>query len=618
VVTRMRDTLTHRGPDGEGTWTKEGVGLGHRRLAIVDLSDAGRQPMPNEDGSVWITYNGEVYNHAELRRELEAKGHTYRSHTDTETIIHLYEEEGPRCVERMNGMFAFAIWDRRRGELFLARDRLGVKPLLYAQVPGGFLFASEAKGILAHPSFRAELDEEAFHHYLTFAFAPPPLTMFKNMRKLAPAERMVVSADGTTRTDVYWDPLSSDLAAEVRQLSEHEITDRLRDLLRDSIRARMMADVPYGVFLSGGVDSSTNVALMAELTDQPVRTYSTAPRGHEKYDELAYANVIAKQFKTDHHEVIVDEADLFGFLPELMHFQDEPTSDWTSIPQHFVTKLARDDGTIVVQVGEGADEIFHGYRGYHTHRKVVVPFQRYVPRSLRRPLGRVAVEATHRSGRGVRHGDALYDAAHSPQPYWGGALCFRGPLKERITRDGAQFTPSMRLIERVWEQAGERMPDIDLFQRMTYLELKQRLAELLLMRLDKITMLSSVEGREPFLDYRVVEFALAMPPEMKYRDGIGKYGLKKAMEGTLPHDILHRPKQGFGTPMAEWLRGSFGDEARRRVHASSLAERGLLDYDQVDTLFAAHKKGRADWSYHLWNLYSVSVWHDYWVAGHRD
>src|SRR3954468_8524413 len=404
TVARVCDVIAHPGPDDAGSWSRpdQGIALGHRRLSIVDLSPAGHNPMPNEDGSVWITFNGEIYNHLELRSELERKGHVYRSHTDTETILHLYEEEGPRCVERMNGMFAFAIWDRRRGELFLARDRLGVKPLLYAQVPGGFLFASEAKGILAHPSFRAELDEEAFHHYLTFAFAPPPLTMFKNMRKLAPAERMVVAADGSTRSDIYWDPLSSELAAEVRSMSEKEITDRLRDLLRDSIRQRMMADVPYGVFLSGGVDSSTNVALMAELTDEPVRTYSTAPRGHEKYDELQYANVIAKQFKTDHHEVIVDEADLFGFLPELMHFQDEPTSDWTSVPQHFVTKLARDDGTIVVQVGEGADEIFHGYRGYHTHRKVVVPFQR-LPRSVRRPIGRAALGATQRSGRGVRH-----------------------------------------------------------------------------------------------------------------------------------------------------------------------------------------------------------------------
>src|SRR3954466_14237095 len=217
TVGRMCDVIAHRGPDDAGTWSRgdQRIALGHRRLSIVDLSPAGHNPMPNEDGSVWITFNGEIYNHLELRRELEAKGHVYRSHTDTETIIHLYEEEGPRCVERMNGMFAFAIWDRRRGELFLARDRLGVKPLLYAQVPGGFLFASEAKGILAHPSFRPELDEEAFHHYLTFAFAPPPLTLFKGMRKLAPAERMIVTADGSTRSDIYWDPLSSDTGAEV-------------------------------------------------------------------------------------------------------------------------------------------------------------------------------------------------------------------------------------------------------------------------------------------------------------------------------------------------------------------------------------------------------------------
>ena len=615
LIIDMRDQMVHRGPDDGGAWhSPEGrVALAHRRLSIVDLSPAGHQPMTNEDGSVWITYNGEIYNHAALREELERKGHVYRSHTDTETILHLYEEEGPRCVERLHGMFAFAIWDSRRRELFLARDRLGVKPLYYASLPGGFLFASEAKGILAHPSFTPDLDEEAFHHYLTFAFSPPPLTLFAGMRKLAPAERLIVRPDGAVHSETYWDPMSQDLRDEVAQMSEDDMASHLRELLRDSIGQRMMSDVPYGVFLSGGVDSSTNVALMAEQSDEPVRTFSTAPRGHAKYDELEYARVIAKQFKTDHHEIVIDEEDLFGFIPQLIHSQDEPSADWTSIPQHFVTKLARDSGTIVVQVGEGADELFHGYRGYQTHRKVVVPFQR-LPVGLRRPIGRLALETTRRSGRGVRHGEALYDAAHSRLPYWGGHLCFRGPLKDRIQkRNGHE--PSLQLVERIWDRAGERVHDADLFQRMTYLELKQRLAELLLMRLDKITMLSSVEGREPFLDHRVVEYALALPPSMKYREGVGKYVLKKAMADTLPHEILYRPKQGFGTPMEEWLRSDFGEEARRRVRSSTLAERGLLDYDEVDRLFAAHAKGPADWSNHLWNLYSVSMWHDHWVAG---
>ncbi len=615
AVVRMRDAIVHRGPDDAGSLTRpeERVALGHRRLSIIDLSPAGRQPMSNEDGSVWITYNGEVYNHALLRTELEAKGHRYRSHTDSETIVHLYEEEGPRCVERLEGMFAFAIWDARRRELFLARDRVGVKPLYYAHLPGGFVFGSEIKAILEHPAVVRDLDEEAFFDYLTFAFTPPPRTMYKGIGKLAPGERMTVRADGSVSREVYWSPLSSARATEVADMSEREMVAELRRLLKASIAKRMMSDVPFGVFLSGGLDSSTNVALMAELTDQPVRTYTTAPRGHARYDELEYARLVADRFKTDHHEVLIEEADMQAFLPEMVHHQDEPTSDWTSVPQHFVTKLARETGTIVVQVGEGADEIFHGYKGYADHRRFVLPFQRWVPGALRAPLGSAAVAMTTRSGRGIRHGEALYDAAVSPLPYWGGALCFRGPLKQAIAT--RSYADAYRSTERHWAEAGEAMPGVDLYQRMSYLELKQRLPELLLMRLDKIAMASSVEGREPFLDHDLVEFTLALPPHMKYRDGVGKHILREAVRDVLPAQVIDRPKQGFGTPMEEWLRGDFGAYARDVVRGSSLAGRGLLDYDRVDRIFAAHRAGRGDWSKHIWNLYSVSAWHDRWIDG---
>jgi len=618
TAVRMRDTLVHRGPDAEGVELLAGdrVALAHRRLAIVDLSPAGRQPMSNEDGTLWITYNGEIYNHAELRAELEAKGHRYRSRTDSETIVHLYEELGPDCVERLDGMFAFAVWDGRRRELFLARDRVGVKPLSFASLPGGFLFASEPKALLEHPALAPDLDEQALHHYLTFAFVPPPQSLFAGIEKLAPAERMTVSADdGSIAREIYWDPLSPELAQEMEGMSDAEMIDELRELLRGSIRKRMMSDVPYGVFLSGGLDSSTNVALMSELTPEPVRTYSTAPKSHAKYDELRYARTVAERFHTDHHEVLIDDSDLASFLPQLGELQDEPLSDWTSIPQHFVTKLARDSGTVVVQVGEGADEIFHGYKGYADHRRFVPPLQR-LPEPVRRALGRAAAAITERTGHGVRHGEALYDAGHSRLPYWGGAICFRGPLKDRIVSH-----PGPRaydVVERHWDAAARRYPKADLFQLMSYVELKQRLSELLLMRLDRIAMLSSVEGREPFLDYRLVEFALALPARMKHRDGQGKWILREAIRDALPSEILDRPKQGFGTPMVEWLRGPFGDQAHRRVSGSSLAERGLLDYDVVDSLFAAHKLGKADWSYQLWNLYNLSVWHDRWVAGIRD
>jgi asparagine synthase (glutamine-hydrolysing) len=617
TVRRMTDTLRHRGPDDAGTLVRrdERVALGHRRLSIIDLSPAGHQPMGNEDGTVWITYNGEVYNHVELRAGLEACGHRYRSRTDTETIVHLYEEDGPACVERLHGMFALAIWDARRRTLLLARDRLGVKPLFYARLAHGFVFGSEVKAILEHPAVARDLDEEAFADYLTFGFTPPPATMFRGIGKLAPGEWMTVTAAGELRREVWWDPMpSAEVSSAVAEMGDEEMVAEVRRLLRDSVGKRMMSDVPFGVFLSGGLDSSTNVALMAELTDVPVRTYSTAPRGHSRYDELDYARLVSRRFGTDHHEVLVDEGAMRAFIPELVFHQDEPLADWTAIPQHFVSRLARDTGTIVVQVGEGADELFHGYKGYVDHRRVVVPFQRLVPGAIRRSVGTLAVRATTRLGHAVSHGEALYDAGHSAIPYWGGGLCFRGPLKQRLMR--RDHLDTLRIPERIWDEAGRRRRDADLFQRMTYVELRQRLPELLLMRMDRIAMASSVEGREPFLDHQLVEFAMALPPRMKHRNGHGKHVLREAMRDVLPPAVLARPKQGFGSPMEEWLRGDFGHEAQAAVRRSKLADRGLVDYEVVDRLFAAHRHGRGDWSKHLWNLYCVSRWYDRWVAGH--
>jgi asparagine synthase (glutamine-hydrolysing) len=615
TMRRMTDTLRHRGPDDGGTLVRatERVALGHRRLSIIDLSAAGHQPMANEDGTVWITYNGEVYNHAALRTQLEAAGHRYRSRTDTETILHLYEEYGPACVERLHGMFAFAIWDAPRRLLLLARDRLGVKPLYYARLPNGLLFGSEAKAILEHPAAPRDLDEAAFGDYLTFGFTPPPATMFRGISKLASGERMIVSAAGEMRRETWWNPMpSTALVGAVSDMSEAEMVAEVRRRLRESVRRRMMSDVPFGVFLSGGLDSSTNVALMAELTDVPVRTYSTAPVGHHRYDERGYARLVSRRFGTDHHEVLVDEPAMRELIPQLVFHQDEPLSDWTAIPQHSVTRLARETGTIVVQVGEGADELFHGYKGYVDHRRVVVPFQRLVPRSIRRSVGTLAVYATTRVGRAIGHGEALYDAGHNAIPYWGGALCFRGPLKERLMlRDHAD---ALRTVERIWDEGGRHGQDADLFQRMTYLELRQRLPELLLMRMDRIAMASSVEGREPFLDHELVELAMALPPRMKHRGGHGKHVLREAMRDVLPPEVLARPKQGFGSPMEEWLRGDFGRDAQVAVRRSALAERALIDYEVVDRLFAAHRHGRGDWSKHLWNLYCVSRWYDRWVA----
>jgi asparagine synthase (glutamine-hydrolysing) len=620
LVTEMRELIHHRGPDDGGSWhsPEHRVALAHRRLSIIDLRPAGHQPMSNEDGTVWITFGGEIYNHMDLRPELEAKGHRYRSQTDTETIIHLYEEEGPRCVERLHGMFHYAIWDSRTRELHLARDRLGKKPIYYASSGGGFVFASEIKALLAHPAITPELDEEAFFHYLTFVCAPAPLTMFKGIRKLGPAERMTVRADGEIDVETYWSPLSEQASEEVFGLSEPELAERLLGLLRESIRRRMMSDVPFGVFLSGGIDSSTNVALMSELMEAPVRTFSVGFEDYEEYNELEHARTVARRFDTDHHEIVIGSGDLESFLPDLVYHQDEPLADWVAVPLHYVSKLARDDGTIVVQIGEGSDELFHGYQSYISHARFRSrywpPFQR-VPRPLRRAVSRAATTLARRSGRGFAHAQAIEDAAEGRMPFWGGAIAYQGELKERVLSNGRPHPDSYAIVERFWREAEQQRPGADLLQKMTYLELKLRLAELLLMRVDKMTMANSVEARVPFLDHELVQFALALPAEMKVRNGQGKYLLKKAVSGLLPAEIVNRKKQGFSAPVSEWFQGDLGTRAQREIRESSLVERGLLDYEAIDDLWRRHRAGRGNWAFQLWNIYNVSVWHDLWVAG---
>jgi asparagine synthase (glutamine-hydrolysing) len=622
VTVAMRDTMTHRGPDDAGVWCSATgrAALGHRRLSIVDVSHSGHQPMSNEDGSVWIAFNGEIYNHEQLRPELEARGHRYRSRCDTETIVHLYEEEGARCVERLDGMFAIAVWDERRRELFLARDRLGKKPLYWTRTAEGFAFASEIKALLRHPALSADLDVSAFHDYLTFVCTPAPSTMFAGISKLAPAERLTVGIDGNTHSEIYWSPMSRQASEEIAGADEDELGERLLELLRASIAKRMMSDVPFGVFLSGGVDSSTNVALMSELMSEPVRTFSVAYTEHERYNELEYARQIARRFHTDHHEVVIDADDLLSFLPEMVHHQDEPIADSVCVPLYYVAKLARDSGTIVVQVGEGSDELFHGYQLYidavaRRHR-YWEPFQ-HAPPLLRNLIAGSATKVAQRTGRGAPHAQYLADAAAGRLPFWGGAICYTGEFKREILAAGANGNrpDAYRVVQRLWDEAERDRPGADLLAKMTYLELKQRLAELLLMRVDKMTMATSVEARVPFLDRELVEFALALPMDMKVRGGVGKWLLKRTVDGLLPHDIVYRKKQGFGAPVNEWLRGDLGIRLQQEIRGSSLAERGLLDYARIDRLWDAHRRGQTDWSFQLWTLYNVSAWYDHWVAG---
>lgn len=619
LVERMRDEMLHRGPDDEGSLLFDNArgGLGFRRLSIIDLSPAGNQPMHGcAPESVWIVFNGEIYNHAELRKGLEQRGHQYASRTDTETILHLYEERGLDFVNEIEGDFSIAIWDEQRGQLVLARDRLGVKPLYYYHQNGRFIFASEIKAILQHAGVSREINEAALYHYLTFLTTPAPQTLFRNIQKLPAGHLLVVKRDGTVSQKQYWDALPPELPL---QRSEAEHKEEILRLLRDSIRKRMMSDVPFGVFLSGGVDSSANVALMSELMSQAVRTYTVGFKDGEELNELESARTIAKMFGTDHHEVIIDRSDMEKFLPELVFHQDEPLADPVCIPLYYVSKLARDTGTIVVQVGEGADEIFAGYDWFRKYVRINEVFWRQaerLPLTLRHSLAamakplleasfskRTAIELTRRLGAG--------------EPlFWGGAIVFDEEFKRRVlTRETAGRVNGLSSYEAVrdhLEHIAKARPNSDFATRMSYLELKLRLPELLLMRVDKITMATSVEARVPFLDQQLVEYAMSIPSELKIKGTSGKHILKQALEKVLPPELLYRQKRGFGAPIREWFRGASGATLGGLILNSAIRNRALFNYSFVTRLLDEHQRGARDWSFHLWALLNVSLWYDRW------
>lgn len=620
-LARLRDTMTHRGPDAEGLWVRDAapdVGFGHRRLSIVDLTDHGRQPMLNEDGSVVVTFNGEIYNHAQLRIELEAQGHTFASRCDTEVLVHLYEEHGPEMVHRLVGMFAFAIWDERRRRLFLARDRLGIKPLYYFDDGHQFAFASEIKALLPLLS-RREIDPEALTHYLTFVAVPAPRTLFAGVSKLAPASTLLVDRHGPATPKSYWDPIANRIDYDGDPI---DWMSELRFRLERSIDRRMMSDVPVGVFLSGGVDSSTNVALMSRLVDDPVNTFSIGFKDAAQFNEFEWARKVAASFNTRHHEIQIDSDDLWRFMPDLVYHQDEPIADPVCVPLYFVSKLAKESGVTVVHVGEGADELFSGYPTYVTaHQMQMGPWQRFrsLPPPMRAVLAQVGAGALKGRPGYELHREALLRGGQADgRLWWGGAVAFyeqglRRVGSDPLWRQAAADSPReiVAQIERDATAAGARN-ELD---RLIYQDLRLRLPELLLMRVDKLTMANAIEARVPFLDHEVVELAMGMPDDEKIRGDVGKHVLKRAVSDLLPPDLIWRPKQGFGTPVSDWFRGPLGDELSQRLESSAIHQLGYLDRGEVRKLVDLHRSGRAERSFQLWNLLNLSVWFDHWIAG---
>jgi asparagine synthase (glutamine-hydrolysing) len=611
-VDRMRETLVHRGPDGADTWVDADgrIGLGFRRLAIIDLSEAAMQPMANEDGSIRLVFNGEIYNHADIRRELEATGrHRFATdHSDTEVIVHAFEEWGIDCLHRLRGMFALGIWDAGARELWLARDRIGIKPLYWSLHHGRLSFASEIKALLTDPEQERAIDEHALFHYLSFLTTPAPQTLFKGIRKLAGGTWLRVSAAGDVREERWWDVWEH--TAPLDGVPEDEIAARLLEELRTSVRLRKVSDVPVGVFLSGGIDSSTNAALFSEGETRPIKTFAIGYEGeYATYaNEFEYARTMADRVGADHHERRLTVDDLLDFLPEMVRLQDEPIADPVCVPVYYVSKLARENGVVVAQVGEGSDELFWGYPSW----KTLLNLQRFDDLPVPRVLKLAGVGAARLAGKETRPEiEYLRRGAHGLPIFWSGAESFMQAEKQRLLSprlrrelDGLTSWDAIapirrRFEERAWERSH--------LNWMSYVDLNLRLPELLLMRVDKMSMGVSLEGRVPFLDHEFVQLAMSIPQQAKTNGGTLKHILKQAVRGVIPDELIDRPKQGFGVPVHEWFLDRLGQRTRDEL-ASFCRDTELLDGDEVMRIVDEHRGPEA------WYLLNLALWWKEYIA----
>lgn len=643
VMIKMRDKMTHRGPDDSGIWYAKynRCGLAHRRLAIIDLSSVAAQPMTNKDESVAIVFNGEIYNHAEIRRELEQlnKYHWKTDHADTEVIVHAYEEWGLKAFDRFQGMFAVAIYDDRNPEkprLHLIRDRIGIKPLYFTKtINGEWLFASEIRALLVHPDVITAMDKTAFWHYLTFVVTPAPMTLFRDIWKIPAGYRITIDHSGKAQAEQWWDcqPSAANTFSE-EDLSFEDAGDEVLRLLRQSISRRMVSDVPFGVLLSGGVDSSMNVALMSELMDRPVTTFTIGYETYENGNEFEHASRIAKRYGTDHHERRINSKDVQEFLPKLVQLQDEPIADNVCIPLYFLSELVRNSGTTVVQVGEGADENFLGYWWCDHYLQ---KYQQVYSRALKNTKQTFLQKLFCQSSR-VLNAESDEDkfiikrANNREELFWGGAVCWWGDLRQQLTPHYEPFQQELNcpvngllpesfmklnsheIVNQYLARHNVKYQHPEILQKIPYMEHKLRLPEHLLMRVDKMTMAHSIEARVPFLDHELVEFCMKLPYSYKLNNSVGKFILKKIAEPFLDHDLIYRRKQGFGAPMEDWFKETeFGRRTIAAVNRSALFKDGYLNKDCIKGMLK-HQMGRGGgWSFHLWTVLNACLWYDLWI-----
>jgi asparagine synthase (glutamine-hydrolysing) len=592
-VQAMCDVMRHRGPDDEGLYAQGPAALGMRRLSIIDL-ETGQQPVSNEDGSVWVVLNGEIYNYKELRHELERRGHEFRTTGDTETIVHLYEDYGPDLVDRLRGMFAIAVWDSRARQLLLARDRLGIKPLFHARIHGGLAFASEVKCLLQIPELQRRLSWPAVGHLLAFGATPANHSIVEGVQKLEPAHRALLRRDGHLRTERYWD---ADFAPDY-DASEAELVERLREELQESVELHMRSDVPVGAFLSGGIDSSAVVSTMQRLVPHPIKTFSIG-FSERSHDESAHARHVASVFGTDHHELILEPQGL-DVAERLAWYLDEPFGDSSALPTFMVSKLAAEHVKVVL-TGDGGDEIFGGYDKYVVERREQ-QFDR-VPRPLRRLLaaiGDALPEGT--TGRNfLRH--LRFEGSRR---YLDAVTMFAMPEQQRLLQPDAYAQvraedPTLAALSLLRRSGGAWQSTLQYFDLQSYLPLD------ILTKVDRMTMAHSIEARPPLLDHKLVEFAATVPAGLTLRGRTTKYLFKQAMRGRLPDAIIDRRKQGFGVPLASWFRGDWNGFVRDILLSDTCRQRGILDPRYIQQLLRLHEGGR-NLDQAIWTLISFEQW----------
>jgi len=599
VVSRMNESQHHRGPDEGGLLIEPGLGFGHRRLSIIDVA-TGQQPLFNEDGSVAVIFNGEIYNFQELIPELTALGHVFRTRSDTEVIVHAWEAWGGDCVRRFRGMFAFALWDRNRDTLFLARDRLGVKPLYYALLPDGqLLFGSELKSLLAHGGLARDIDPYAVEEYFALGYVPEPRTIFTGAKKLPPAHTLTVRRGAPVPEPVeYWDPAFT----VDRRLSVEDACAELLARVRESVKLRLISEVPLGAFLSGGVDSSAVVATMAHLSDAPVNTCSIA-FADPAFDESRYALQVAERYRTRHFVDRV-ESDDFDLVDTLARQYDEPYADSSAIPTYRVCELARRHVTVALS-GDGGDENFGGYRRYGMHL-IEERMRRPLPLALRRPvfglLGRAYPKADW-APRPFRAKTTLQALARdSVEAYFHSMSVLRDDLRRRLYTNGFRARLAGYNAVEVFRRHARRANHDDPLALIQYLDLKTYLVGDINTKVDRASMAHSLEVREPLMDHPLVEWLATLPSSLKWRDGEGKWLFKRAMEPYLPADLLYRPKMGFAVPLASWFRGPLRERVRAALLGERLAATGFFDRTVLEHLVTKHESGARDYSAPIWSL----------------